>query len=212
MSQLHYQLVTVTAFSQNCSVIWCDETGKSAVVDPGGNAEVIVQALTTLQQKPEKILLTHGHLDHVGAAAELAGYYQIPVIGPHIRDKFLLDSLPAQSQMFGFPYCEPLVPDQWLTPGETVAVGNHTLEVFHCPGHTPGHIVFFDRQARLLISGDVLFRGGVGRSDFPQGDHQQLMESIVTTLLPLGDDVTFIPGHGPLSTLGRERNSNPFLT
>ncbi|KGD73574.1 hypothetical protein HA49_09945 [Tatumella morbirosei] len=209
---MHYQLVTVTAFSQNCSVIWCDETGKSAVVDPGGNAEVIVQALTTLQQKPEKILLTHGHLDHVGAAAELAGYYQIPVIGPHIRDKFLLDSLPAQSQMFGFPYCEPLVPDQWLTPGETVAVGNHTLEVFHCPGHTPGHIVFFDRQARLLISGDVLFRGGVGRSDFPQGDHQQLMESIVTTLLPLGDDVTFIPGHGPLSTLGRERNSNPFLT
>ena len=178
MSQLHYQLVTVTAFSQNCSIIWCDETGESAVVDPGGNAEVIVQALTTLQQKPEKILLTHGHLDHVGAAAELAGYYQIPVIGPHIRDKFLLDSLPAQSQMFGFPYCEPLVPDQWLTPGETIAVGNHTLEVFHCPGHTPGHIVFFDRQARLLISGDVLFRGGVGRSDFPQGDHQQLMESI----------------------------------
>ncbi|WP_294902566.1 MBL fold metallo-hydrolase [Tatumella sp. UBA2305] len=209
---MHYQLVTVTAFSQNCSVIWCDETGESAVVDPGGNAEVIVQALTTLQQKPEKILLTHGHLDHVGAAAELAAHYQIPVIGPHIRDNFLLDSLPAQSQMFGFPYCEALVPDHWLTPGETVAVGNHTLEVFHCPGHTPGHIVFFDRQARLLISGDVLFRGGVGRSDFPQGDHQQLMESIVTTLLPLGDDVTFIPGHGPLSTLGRERISNPFLT
>ncbi len=211
MSQLHYHLIPVTAFSQNCSVIWCEDTGESALVDPGGDADVIIRTLATLQHTPAKILLTHGHLDHVGAAAELATRYQIPVIGPQLRDKFLLDSLPAQSQMFGFPHCEPLQPDQWLEPGDTVTLGNCSLEVFHCPGHTPGHIVFFDRAGRLLISGDVIFRGGVGRSDFPQGDHQQLINAINSTLLPLGDDVTFIPGHGPLSTLGRERLTNPFL-
>ncbi|SQK74178.1 hydroxyacylglutathione hydrolase [Tatumella ptyseos] len=158
-----------------------------------------------------KILLTHGHLDHVGAAAELAAFYGIPVIGPQLRDKFLLDALPQQSQMFGFPYCAPLQPDQWLEEGETLSLGQVTFDILHCPGHTPGHIVFLDRKNKLLFSGDVIFKGGVGRSDFPQGDHQQLMTSIREKLLPLGDNITFIPGHGPSSTLGIERITNPFL-
>ncbi|MBS0854740.1 MULTISPECIES: MBL fold metallo-hydrolase [Tatumella] len=208
---MRYHLIPVTAFSQNCSVIWCEASGETAIVDPGGDAEIIVQTLNSLGRTPSKILLTHGHLDHVGAAAELAARYQIPLTGPQIRDKFLLDALPQQSQMFGFPYCAPLQPDKWLEQGQEVPLGELSLEVFHCPGHTPGHIVFFERSSRLLISGDVIFKGGVGRSDFPQGDHQQLIHSIVSTLLPLGDDVTFIPGHGPLSTLGDERQTNPFL-
>ncbi len=211
MSQLNYTLIPVTAFSQNCSVVWCEAQGNTAIIDPGGDAGVIKKVLSDLQRTPEKILLTHGHLDHVGAAAELAAFYNIPVIGPQLRDKFLLDALPQQSQMFGFPYCAPLQPDQWLEEGETLSLGKVSFEILHCPGHTPGHIVLLDRQNKLLFSGDVIFKGGVGRSDFPQGDHQQLMTSIREKLLPLGDDITFIPGHGPLSTLGSERTTNPFL-
>ena len=211
MSQLNYTLIPVTAFSQNCSVIWCENQGNTALIDPGGDAGVIKKALSELQRTPEKILLTHGHLDHVGAAAELAAFYGIPVIGPQLRDKFLLEALPQQSQMFGFPYCAPLQPDQWLEEGETLSLGQVSFEILHCPGHTPGHIVFFDRQNKRLFSGDVIFKGGVGRSDFPQGDHQQLITSITEKLLPLGDDITFIPGHGPSSTLGAERITNPFL-
>ncbi len=211
MSQLNYTLIPVTAFSQNCSVVWCEEQGNTAIIDPGGDAGVIKKALSDLHRTPEKILLTHGHLDHVGAAAELAVFYSIPVIGPQLRDKFLLDALPQQSQMFGFPYCAPLQPDQWLEEGETLSLGKVTFEILHCPGHTPGHIVLLDRPNKLLFSGDVIFKGGVGRSDFPQGDHQQLMASITEKLLPLGDDITFIPGHGPSSTLGMERTTNPFL-
>lgn len=142
MSQLRYHLIPVTAFSQNCSVIWCEASGETAIVDPGGDAEIIVQTLNSLGRTPSKILLTHGHLDHVGAAAELAARYQIPLTGPQIRDKFLLDALPQQSQMFGFPYCAPLQPDKWLEQGQEVPLGELSLEVFHCPGHTPGHIVF----------------------------------------------------------------------
>ncbi|MBS0909647.1 MBL fold metallo-hydrolase [Tatumella sp. JGM118] len=208
---MNYTLIPVTAFSQNCSVVWCEAQGNTAIIDPGGDAGVIKKVLSDLQRTPEKILLTHGHLDHVGAAAELAAFYNIPVIGPQLRDKFLLDALPQQSQMFGFPYCAPLQPDQWLEEGETLSLGKVSFEILHCPGHTPGHIVLLDRQNKLLFSGDVIFKGGVGRSDFPQGDHQQLMTSIREKLLPLGDDITFIPGHGPLSTLGSERTTNPFL-
>ncbi|MFC6378572.1 MBL fold metallo-hydrolase [Tatumella terrea] len=208
---MNYTLIPVTAFSQNCSVVWCEAQGNTAIIDPGGDAGVIKKVLSDLQRTPEKILLTHGHLDHVGAAAELAAFYNIPVIGPQLRDKFLLDALPQQSQMFGFPYCAPLQPDQWLEEGETLSLGKVSFEILHCPGHTPGHIVLLDRQNKLLFSGDVIFKGGVGRSDFPQGDHQQLMTSIREKLLPLGDDITFIPGHGPLSTLGSERITNPFL-
>lgn len=208
---MNYHLIPVTAFSQNCSVIWCPETREAALVDPGGDADKIKREIASLDIELKQILLTHGHLDHVGAAAELAEHYGVKIVGPHKADLFWLEGLPTQSQMFGLGYCAPLTPDRWLEEGETVTVGNVTLDVFLCPGHTPGHIVFFDRAGRLLVSGDVIFNGGVGRSDFPQGSHSDLIASIHDKLLPLGDDVTFIPGHGPISTLGRERISNPFL-
>lgn len=211
MSTLQYTLIPVTAFAQNCSLLICTDTRQSAIVDPGGDAEKIKQAVVESGCTPQQILLTHGHLDHVGAASELATFYNIPMIGPHIADKFWLDALPVQSEMFGFGRCEPFLPDRWLTEGEVVSLGKLRLEVLHCPGHTPGHIVFFERDNQTLISGDVIFRGGVGRSDFPQGDHQQLINSITQKLLPLGDDVRFIAGHGPQSTLGEEKACNPFL-
>lgn len=208
---MNYQIIPVTAFSQNCSLIWCEETRLAALVDPGGDALRIQQAVTEQGVTIQSILLTHGHLDHVGAAAELAAHYGVPVIGPEKEDEFWLQGLPAQSKMFGLEECQALTPDRWLIEGERVTVGKIELQVLHCPGHTPGHIVFFDERARLLISGDVIFKGGVGRSDFPRGDHATLIDSIKRKLLPLGDDVTFIPGHGPLSTLGHERLHNPFL-
>ncbi len=208
---MNYQIIPVTAFSQNCSLIWCEETRLAAIVDPGGDAPRIQQAVAAQGVTIQSILLTHGHLDHVGAAAELAAHYGVPIIGPEKEDEFWLQGLPAQSQMFGLEECLPLTPDRWLNEGDSVTVGNLALQVLHCPGHTPGHIVFFDERARLLISGDVIFKGGVGRSDFPRGNHATLIDSIKSKLLPLGDDVTFIPGHGPLSTLGNERLHNPFL-
>ncbi|WP_312978712.1 MBL fold metallo-hydrolase [Atlantibacter sp.] len=208
---MNYHIIPVTAFSQNCSLIWCEETRLAAIVDPGGDAPRIQQAVTAQGVTIQSILLTHGHLDHVGAAAELAAHYGVPIIGPEKEDEFWLQGLPAQSQMFGLEECQPLTPDRWLNEGDSVTVGNVALQVLHCPGHTPGHIVFFDERARLLISGDVIFKGGVGRSDFPRGNHADLIDSIKSKLLPLGDDVTFIPGHGPLSTLGNERLHNPFL-
>jgi len=208
---MNYHLIPVTAFAQNCSLIWCPATLQAALVDPGGDAQRIKEEVARHPLTLTHILLTHGHLDHVGAAAELAAFYQVPIIGPHIDDEFWLQGLPQQSQMFGFETCPPLTPDQWLAEGDKVSVGGIHLEVLHCPGHTPGHIVFFDRDSRLLVSGDVIFKGGVGRSDFPRGNHDDLIASIKNKLLPLGDDVTFIPGHGPLSTLGEERLHNPFL-
>ncbi len=208
---MNYHIIPVTAFSQNCSLIWCPETRLAALVDPGGDAGRIKEEVVAKGVSVTQILLTHGHLDHVGAAAELAAHYGVPVIGPQKEDEFWLQGLPQQSRMFGLDECQPLTPDRWLEEGDTVAVGKVTLQVLHCPGHTPGHIVFFDAASRRLISGDVIFKGGVGRSDFPRGDHSQLIASICNKLLPLGDDVTFIPGHGPLSTLGEERLHNPFL-
>ena len=208
---MNYHIIPVTAFAQNCSLIWCEKTLQAAVVDPGGEAKKIIREAAEKGVTVSQILLTHGHLDHVGAAAELAAHYGVPIVGPEKADDFWLQGLPAQSRMFGLDECLPLTPDRWLEEGETVSVGNVTLQVLHCPGHTPGHIVFFDDKAKLLVSGDVVFKGGVGRSDFPQGDHAALIDSIKRKLLPLGDDVTFIPGHGPLSTLGDERLHNPFL-
>lgn len=208
---MNYHIIPVTAFAQNCSLIWCEETQQAALVDPGGDAARIKQEVAGKAVTVTQILLTHGHLDHVGAAAELAQHYNVPVIGPQKEDEFWLQGLPDQSRMFGLEECQPLAPDRWLEEGDSVALGNITLEVLHCPGHTPGHIVFFDRASRLLVSGDVVFKGGVGRSDFPRGDHGQLIDAIKRKLLPLGDDVTFIPGHGPMSTLGYERLHNPFL-
>lgn len=208
---MDYHIIPVTAFAQNCSLIWCAETRQAAIVDPGGDAEKIKHEVAEQGVAVTQILLTHGHLDHVGAAAVLAAHYGVDIVGPQKLDAFWLEGLPAQSRMFGLAECAPLTPDRWLEEGDCISVGNVALEVLHCPGHTPGHIVFFDRAGRLLVSGDVIFNGGVGRSDFPQGNHQALIESIMVKLLPLGDDVTFIPGHGPMSTLGDERVSNPFL-
>ena len=208
---MNYHIIPVTAFAQNCSLIWCEKTGDAALVDPGGDAARIKAEVASQKVTVRQILLTHGHLDHVGAAAELAAHYGVPIVGPEKEDEFWLQGLPAQSRMFGLDECPPLTPDRWLTEGETVTVGDTALQVLHCPGHTPGHIVFFDEQGRLLVSGDVIFKGGVGRSDFPRGDHGALIRSIKQKLLPLGDDVTFIPGHGPISTLGFEKANNPFL-
>lgn len=208
---MHYHIIPVTPFAQNCSLLWCPDTRQAALVDPGGDAERIKQVVAETEVSITQILLTHGHLDHVGAAAELAAFYQVPIIGPHPDDRFWLDGLEEQSRMFGLETCAPFLPDRWLAEGDTVTLGNRALSVLHCPGHTPGHVVFFDNEARLLISGDVIFKGGVGRSDFPLGDHSALLASIKDKLLPLGDDVTFLPGHGPLSTLGYERLHNPFL-
>ncbi len=208
---MEYQIIPVTAFSQNCSLVWCPETLQAAIVDPGGDAEKIQSRVAEKGVTVTQILLTHGHLDHVGAAAELANFYNVPVTGPHKADAFWLENLPAQSQMFGLPDCAPLVPDRWLDEGDTIHTGNIAFDILLCPGHTPGHIVFFDPASRMLISGDVIFKGGVGRTDFPQGSHGDLIHAIRDKLLPLGDDVTFLPGHGQMSTLGRERTANPFL-
>ncbi len=208
---MNYHIIPVTAFAQNCSLIWGEGSKEAALIDPGGDAELIKREVAEKGVTVTQILLTHGHLDHVGAAAELAEYYQVPVIGPQREDEFWLQGLPAQSRMFGLDECQPLTPNRWLEEGDSVSVGNITLQVLHTPGHTPGHVVFFAPESRLVISGDVLFKGGVGRSDFPKGDHATLIASIKDKMLPLGDDVTFIPGHGPLSTLGYERLHNPFL-
>ncbi|CAJ0991498.1 MBL fold metallo-hydrolase [Pantoea sp. Nvir] len=208
---MKYHIIPVTVFTQNCSVIWCEATYEAALIDSGGDAGKIIKKLQQLNIVPTKILLTHGHLDHVGAVAELAVHYQASIFGPQKQDAFLLEELPMQSRMFGLEECVPFTPDHWLEEGDNIQVGEIKLEILHTPGHTPGHIVFFDRMGRLLISGDVIFHGGVGRTDFPRGNHQDLILSIKNKLLPLGDDVIFIPGHGSLSTLGHERTNNPFL-
>jgi glyoxylase-like metal-dependent hydrolase (beta-lactamase superfamily II) len=202
----------VTAFAQNCSLLWCERTGRAAVVDPGGDVALVVDAISAVGVTPERILLTHGHMDHVGGTRELADRYDIPVEGPHREDAFWLDALPAQSQMFGFPHTDSFTPDRWLDEGDRVLVGEEEMSVLHCPGHTPGHLVFFHSDDRLAIVGDVLFQGSIGRTDFPRGDHRELLASIRDKLFPLGDDVAFIPGHGPMSTLGEERRNNPFVS
>lgn len=201
----------VTPFAQNCSLIWCSQSRKAALVDPGGETERLLAAVAERDLELESILLTHGHLDHVGATGELKAKTGVPVIGPGRDDTFWIDALAQQAQMFGFPPVQGFAPDRWLAQGDSVTVGEETLEVYHCPGHTPGHVVLLHRAQRLAFVGDVLFRGGIGRTDFPRGNHQQLIDSILHTLLPLGDDITFVPGHGPEGTLGEERLHNPFL-
>jgi hydroxyacylglutathione hydrolase len=208
---LDYRIIPVTPFQQNCTLIWCRETGEGAVIDPGGEAERILAVLPELEIRLVRVLLTHGHLDHVGAAADLAGRLGIAIEGPHRDDEFLFRGLATQCEMFGFPPLQPFYPGRWLEAGDLIRLGNQDLSVIHCPGHTPGHIVFFDAEGRLAQVGDVLFRGSIGRTDFPRGSHRDLLRSIRERLFPLGDDVRFIPGHGPMSTFGVERRTNPFV-
>ena len=211
MPVLKAAIVPVTPFEQNCTLIWDDETKIAAVVDPGGDVQRIMDAIAELQLKVEKILLTHGHIDHAGGAAELKEKLKVDIVGPHREDQFLLDGLAAQGQMYGLAGARDVTPDSWLEEGDTVSVGAISFDVLHCPGHTPGHIVLVQREAKTVLVGDVVFQGSIGRTDFPRGDHAALIASIKEKLFPLGDDFAFICGHGPTSTIGRERASNPFL-
>lgn len=208
---LGYTVVPVTPFQQNSTVVRCTATGRGAVIDPGGDLDRIVRIVEREGIAVEKLLLTHGHVDHAGGTAELARRLAVPIEGPHEGDRFWIDALPGQASMFGMGKAERFVPDRWLVGGDTVTVGESELLVRHCPGHTPGHVVFFDATARIAIVGDVIFQGSIGRTDFPKGDYDTLIRSIQEELLTLGDDVTFLPGHGPTSTFGEERRSNPFL-
>jgi len=201
----------VTAFQQNASVLLCRATGRAALVDPGGDLGALAALCDVDGVTVERVLLTHGHADHASAAAAAARRFAVPVEGPGEEDRFWLDSLPQQAAMFGLGSAEVVAPDRWLVDGDSVQVGRLTLEVLHCPGHTPGHVVFFHRRSRFAWVGDVLFQGSIGRTDFPRGDFDTLIASIRERLLPLGDDVTFLPGHGPTSTFGAERTGNPFL-
>ncbi len=208
---LQYRVIPVTAFEQNCSLVWCDQTMDAAVIDPGGDLDRILATVNQVGVNLKAIWMTHAHIDHAGATADLAESHALPIIGPQKDEQFWIDLLPQQSAMFGFPETRIFVPDRWLEQGDEVVIGQERLSVHHCPGHTPGHVVFFSESAKLAIVGDVLFQGSIGRTDFPKGDQQTLVNAIRDRLFPLGDDVSFIPGHGPMSTIGHERASNPFL-
>lgn len=208
---LQFIILPVTPFQQNCTLFWCDETMEAAVVDPGGNIDIILAKVSELKLNLTKIWLTHGHLDHVGGTNELLKIKDLLVEGPHKEDKFWLDILPQQTQQFGFGNCGVITPNRWLEQGDVVTIGHVNFDVYFCPGHTPGHVIFHNKEAKLVQVGDVLFKGSIGRTDFPKGNHEQLIHSIKTTLFPLGDDVQFISGHGPMSTLGHERNTNPYV-
>lgn len=209
-SLLDYVIVPVTPFEQNCSIIWCKKTKSAAVVDPGGDLDKITAVIASHGLNVEKILITHAHLDHAGGTAELARTIDVPVIGPHTADQFWIDAMPEQCQHFGFKG-ESFTPDRWLLHGDTVKLGQLTFDVVHCPGHTPGHVVFVEKSQNFAMVGDVLFKGSIGRSDFPQGNQADLINSIRNRLFPIGDDIHFIPGHGPMSTFGQERLSNQFV-
>jgi hydroxyacylglutathione hydrolase len=204
-------VIPVTAFEQNCSLLRCPLTGRGALVDPGGDPDRLRAAMAAAGVELERILLTHGHFDHVGAAARLAAEFKVPLEGPHRDDLFLLQTLPQWCRQFGFPDAEPFVPDRWLEDGDEVRVGGQVLAVRHCPGHTPGHVIFFHAVDRFALVGDVIFRGSIGRTDFPRGDHAALLRAIREQVWTLGDDVRLYPGHGPATTVGEERAYNPFL-
>ncbi len=203
-------ILPVTPFQQNCTLLWDPTTLIGAVIDPGGDLDHIEKAISEVGMKVEKILLTHGHIDHAAGAAELKERLGVPIEGPHEADRPLLDALEAQGQAYGLP-ARTVTPDRWLDEGDTVTVGGHSFDVLHCPGHSPGSVVLVNRKQRFAIVGDVIFQGSIGRTDFPYGDHAALINAIRTKLLPLGDEFAFICGHGPTSTIGQERRTNPFI-
>ncbi|CAH9018664.1 MBL fold metallo-hydrolase [Candidatus Nitrosacidococcus sp. I8] len=208
---MDFKIIPVTKFHQNCTLLICKKTKKAAVVDPGGDIENILAKVKEYEVTLEKIFLTHGHIDHVGGAQALADQLSLPIEGPHIEDKAWLQMLSTQSEMFSFPPAQGFNPDRWLVQGDQISFGEIALEVYHCPGHTPGHVVFFHPQSKLALVGDVLFKGSIGRTDFPRGNYEDLVRSIREKLFPLGDEVQFVPGHGPMSTFGLERETNPFV-
>ena len=208
---LKYLTIPVTAFQQNCSLVWDDESLQAAVIDPGGDLDVLLDAVAKLGLKLEQIWVTHGHLDHCSGATDLSEQLGLPIIGPHKGDLFWIEGLPEAAMNYGFPPARPFTPTRWLQDGDTVTLGAHTLDVRHCPGHTPGHVVFHSQEISRAFVGDVLFAGSIGRTDFPQGDFDTLIDSIRQRLWPMGDETVFIPGHGPESTFGRERRSNPYV-
>ena len=207
---LRAAIIPVTPFQQNCSLVWCSKTMRGALVDPGGDLDKLKAAVARAGVTLEKILLTHGHADHCGQAGMLAAELGIPIEGPHEADRFWIDRLVCDAPRFGM-HCEIFEPDRWLIDGDIVTVGELTLDVIHCPGHTPGHVVFHHPETRFAFVGDVLFKGSIGRTDFPMGNHQDLLDAITHKLWPLGDNVTFVPGHGDISTFGAERASNPYV-
>ncbi len=211
MSELQAAIIPVTQFQQNCALIWDDATKRALVVDPGGDVPRIIEAVGKLGLTVERIVLTHGHIDHAGGAAELREALRVPLEGPDERDAFLLDGLAEQGRAYGIGGSRNVRPDRWLNEGDSVTLGEHRFGVLHCPGHTPGHIVFVNDAARVALVGDVLFKGSVGRTDFPYGDPAGLLASIRDKLMPLGDDVSFLCGHGPGSTIGAERRTNPYV-
>lgn len=211
MADLKIEIIPVTPFQQNCALIWNDETMKGAVIDPGGDVDKILAAIARAKVTVETIYLTHGHLDHAAGATELAKALNVEIAGPAVQDKFLLDSLPEQARRFGIDNLARVIPGRWLAEGEQVAIGGEMFDVLHCPGHTPGHVVFVNRELRFGILGDVLFRNSVGRTDFEYGRHEDLISAIKTKLMILPDDFAFICGHGVSSTIGAERRSNPFI-
>ena len=201
----------VTPFEQNASILYCSETKKCAIVDPGGDIEILLKIAKDNELVPEKILLTHGHIDHAGGATEIAKILRVKIHGPHEDDKFLLDSLEEQGKMFGLN-SKDCSPDVWLDEGDIVTIGKEKLETYFCPGHTPGHLIFYNLESKLAIVGDVLFCGSIGRTDLPGGNFDDLIQSVKDKLWPLGRDIEFIPGHGPMSTFEAERQSNPFVS
>lgn len=205
-------IAPVTPLQQNCTIVWCVKTMKAAIIDPGGEVERLLQALRDHGLTLEKIWITHGHMDHAGGTAALKDATGVPIEGPHPDDQFWIDRIAESGQRYGMPNARAFTPDRWLGDQDVVSLGETEFEVRHCPGHTPGHVIFFHREARFAQVGDVLFKDSIGRTDFPRGDYGQLIASITQKLWPLGDDVAFVPGHGPMSTFGAERRTNPWVS